>query len=162
LPYLDADSLHYDGTLDIDIPIISVSDADILKVLISFIAAGVQSNSVSPGNNNTVTYLCDEKNLPCQDYENAWSAGLVNIPAIMQALYTEQTADTDGKVIVQNIEVNMKMKAGPSDFSCSDAGTALSVIAGVAAVIPGLGWLSGGVVGSVARAGLSLVCNLES
>jgi len=56
----------------------------------------------------------------------------------------------------------MKMEVGPSDFSCSDAGTALSVIAGVAAVIPGLGWLSGGVVGSVGRAGLSLVCNLDS
>lgn len=55
----------------------------------------------------------------------------------------------------------MKMVAGPSDFSCSDAGTALSIIAAVGSVIPGLGWLGGGVVGSVGRAGLSLVCNLE-
>jgi len=59
----------------------------------------------------------------------------------MQAIYTEQTPQTDGKIVVQNLEVSMTMKAGASDFRCSDAGTALSVVAAVAAIIPGLGKL---------------------
>lgn len=59
------------------------------------------------------------------------------------------------------MEVSMKMKAGPSDYACSDVGLALSIMAAVGAAIPGLGWLGGGVVGSVGRAGLSLACNLE-
>lgn len=96
MDYLDADSLHHDGTLDIDIPIISVSDPNVLNALISFIAAGVQSNGQSPNNSNAVSYLCDEAHLPCQDYENAYSANLINVPAVMQAIYTEETEETKG------------------------------------------------------------------
>lgn len=96
LDYIDADALHHDGTLDIDIPIISVSDPNVLTALISFIAAGIQSNSQSPNNTNTITYLCDEANLPCQDYENAMTVDLVNVPAVLQAIYTEETEETKG------------------------------------------------------------------
>jgi len=96
MDYLVADSMHHDGTLDMDIQLISVSDADVLNALISFIAAGIQSNSQSPNNSNAVTYLCDEAHLPCQDYENAYSANLTNVPAVMHAIYTEETQETKG------------------------------------------------------------------
>lgn len=50
MTYVDVSEIYYDGTLDIEIPIASVSDANVLKTLIAFIAAGVQSNAASSGN----------------------------------------------------------------------------------------------------------------
>ena len=94
------------------------------------------------------SYICDKTKVSvCQEYAG-WNVTLANAPARMQALYTEQTDATKGDVVVQNLEVSMSMKAGVSDFRCSDAGTALSIVAAVASIVPGLGmWtrLSGGI-----------------
>ncbi|KAK3680125.1 hypothetical protein LTR78_000502 [Recurvomyces mirabilis] len=163
LTYVDTYEIYRDGTLDIDIPLISVSDPTVLSALIAFVAAGVRANTQSPNNTASTWYDCDKSQFPvCLDDGgiDPWTTNLTNVPSLYQALYLEQTVATGGAVKIQNIEVKMQLEAGADDFACSDTGLALSILAGVASVLPGLGWLSGGTVGSVARAGLSLACNL--
>lgn len=123
----------------------------------------MQGNAASASNVNNVWYDCDKTQFPVcvGDGVDAPTVDLVNVPALMQAIFTEQTADTDGEVLTQNMEISMSMKAGGEDFVCSDVGLALSIMAAVGSVVPGFGWLGGAAVGSTTRAGLSLACNLD-
>ena len=92
-------------------------------------------------------------------------------PGAVQAELTEQTAKTDGSVITQEMIAAFKLiepLEGLSKFSCSDASSILSGLAGIAALFPEVEWLQplsfvmsdAGRVGSIGRGGLSLGCDL--
>jgi len=58
--YVDTyNDLKTDGKLEMNVELISVTDANALNMLIVAIAAGVMGNAQSPDNNAAVQYMCD-------------------------------------------------------------------------------------------------------
>ncbi|KAK5742460.1 hypothetical protein LTR17_003262 [Elasticomyces elasticus] len=157
----DTSELVTDGELKITVPLVSVSDADTLQMLIVAVASGVKGNANDWANTGTTSYMCDS----CWDEDEfAWpTINLTNVPALYQALASEQTAGTDGAILVQDIEVAFALgEEGSSAFTCSDESLIFSGLAAIGALIPGWGFLSLGVTGSELRFGLSLACDAAS
>ncbi|KAK4549853.1 hypothetical protein LTR36_005154 [Oleoguttula mirabilis] len=156
----DYNDLKTDGELDITVPLISVTDANVLQVLILSIAAGIAGNAQDPGNTASVAWMCDS----CWDEtSDDWpTANLTNVPGLMQAIFTEQTEATDGAILEQDLEVTFSLGLGADAFTCSDASLVLSGMAAIAAIVPGFGFLSFGALGSVSRFGLSVGCDASA
>jgi len=148
--------LKHDGKIDITVILVSYTDVDVLEVMAVAIAAGVLGSAAMPDNTQEVSYVWSKEEGNLMDSPH--STNQTNAPSLYQSIFSRQTEDTNGAVEVQNLEVQLTLEATHEALSCGDAGIVLSGLAALGAVIPGMGWMSFGVVGSVARFGLGVAC----
>ncbi|KAJ5591598.1 uncharacterized protein N7459_001967 [Penicillium hispanicum] len=148
--------LHTNGELEISIPLISVSDATVLDVLINTIANGITGIARQQSSTSEVRYC------PPDEWDSMsvyWpTVNLSNAPGILEAIFSKETAATDGKVLVQDLEVSLALGEGGNAFDCSDVGLVLSGLSALGSLIPGFGFLGMGAVGSELRFGMSVDC----
>ncbi|KAK3635258.1 hypothetical protein LTR56_014867 [Elasticomyces elasticus] len=155
--YIDSYNDNSQGDLEIKIPLISVSDPNALQMMIVAVAQGVAGNANNPANTAEVSWECDS----CYDeMASDWpTVALTNVPALYQAIVSEQDSTTNGAIVTQDMEVEFALAPAHNSFTCSDASLILSGMAALGAIIPGFGWLSLGVVGSELRFGVSPGCD---
>ena len=180
--YEEGYKLKQDGKLNITFPFVNYYSDDVRQLFIAGIAHALLGIAQNESNyfSKDIDYN-SRKNPPAGCYllpglpgyqEGGSCSTLFSVgPGMLQTSFTEQTDKTNGAVLAQNLAASFELEETPSSspFTCSDASTILSGLAGIASVLPGFEWLapistvmSLGKKGSVARAGLSLGCDLNS
>lgn len=136
--WVNTDVVHTGGKLKVETLLMNVWNQTVLEILIAAIAAGVNATSLVDDNTVTVSYDC----ITCWESASDWpDYNLTSVSRLIQAIYTEQSPDTDGAVELQNLEVLLTLESDTGDFICGAGAFVLDTIALIAAVIPGLEWL---------------------
>jgi GH18 family chitinase len=128
------------GKLKIEPVLMSVYDETVLEALITAIAAALNGTSLHADNTITVNYECDS----CYDSPIGWpTQDYTSVSSLVQAIYTEQTDDTNGAETLQNLEVSLTLESDSGEFLCAAGAFVFDALAVIGLLLPGFEWLEG-------------------
>lgn len=137
LTYVDATrNVQSSGKLEIEFDWVSYHRADVFDGLVQGIAQVLRRSTQQPENTSPMPYcfskvdgvesasICDDEIPP-----GAWpTLNTTTIPDMVQAIFTEQDAHTNGEVDIQFMQVAFKFEAS-TPFSCAMAAFAMDTFA---------------------------------
>jgi hypothetical protein len=181
IAYKDSNAeMSTDGTLEVAVPEVSVSDPNSMMALIAVVAGAFQSSSEITAN-SIPTQIWPDSDCggyydPCTSDQGPSNVNMTTVNSIAQALYTIDLAEQDASMpTLQNLQAVLAFSSDSvGKASCSKAALAMDSLAAVGAfldfigLIPGFEWVEalgdGLTIANAALAGgaeaVSLTCEI--
>ncbi|KAH8682019.1 hypothetical protein BX600DRAFT_407914 [Xylariales sp. PMI_506] len=146
------------GKIEMEVVVMNVWDQDVLDALIGTVAATIKG--LSENSSNSV--LVYEPSTSDTYTDQGPSFEMTTVAGVVLAMYTEQTADTNGALQMQDFEVKLSLETGDGgEYECGIGALVMDSI-GLIGVVPGFEWIDTFTAyQAVAAGGVSLACLVQ-